>query len=83
MNPLNLMVDETPAKIVVQCNFKDRKLYGFSMMPRFVLVRDIEKNFDIEEYFEGLRIQFDKKRGVSCVETEEEEVVNYYFDSEL
>ena len=31
------------------------------MMPRFVLVRDIEKNFDIEEYFEGLKIQFDKK----------------------
>ena len=61
MNPLNLMVDETAAKIVVQCNFKDRKLYGFSMMPRFVLVRDIEKNFHIEEYFEGLKIQFDKK----------------------
>ena len=55
------MVDETATKIVVQCNFKDRKLCGFCMMPRFVLVRDIEKNFDIEEYFEGLKIQFDKK----------------------
>ena len=62
MNPLNLMVDETAAKIVVQCNFKNRKLNGFSMMPRFVLVRDIEKNFDIKEYFEGIKIQFDKNR---------------------
>ena len=61
MNPLNLMVDETAAKIVVQCNFEDRKLRGFFMVPRFVLDRDIEKNFDIEEYFEGLKIQFEKK----------------------
>ena len=50
-------------------------------MPRFVLVRGIKKNFDIEKYFEGLKIQFDKKRrsknfGVSYVETGEEEV-NY------
>ena len=61
MNPLNLMVHEIAAKIVVECNFEDRKLYGFSVMPRFVLGRDIEKNFYIEEYFEGLKIQFDKK----------------------
>ena len=67
MNPLNLMVDETATKIVVQCAF-NRKLYGFSMMSRFVLVRDIEKNFDIEEYFEGFKIQFDKKRGVRTLE---------------
>ena len=58
------------------------------MMPRFVLVRDIEKNFDIEEYFEGLKIQFDKKEEKelwskpSYVEIGEEEV-NYYFDSKL
>ena len=68
MNPLNLMVDETATKIVVQYNFKDRKLYRFSMMPRFVLVRDIEKNFDIEEYFKGPKIQFDKKIGVRTLE---------------
>ena len=62
------MVDEKATKIVVQYNFKDRKLYGFSMMPRFVSVRDIKKNFDIEEYFEGLKIQFEEKRGVRTLE---------------
>ena len=62
------MVDETVTKNVIQYNFKDRKLYGFSMMPRFVLVRGIEKNFDTEKYFEGLKIQFDKKRGVRTLE---------------
>ena len=68
MNPLNLMVDETATKIIVQYNFKDSKLYGFSMMPRFVSERGIEKNFDIEKYFEGLKIQFDKKGGVRTLE---------------
>ena len=61
MNPLNSMVDETATKIVIQYNFKDREHYGFSMMPSFVLVRDIEKNFDIEEHFEGLKFNLTKK----------------------
>ena len=66
------MVDETAAKTVAQCNFKDDGFsmifYGFSMIPRFVLVRDIEKNFDIGEYFEGLKIQFDEKTRVRILE---------------
>ena len=69
MNPLNLMVDETATKMSSNVTLKtENSIYGFSMMPRFVLVRDIEKNFDIEEYFEGIKIQFDKKRGVRTLD---------------
>lgn len=43
--PHNCMVDETPCKIIVQFDPQTRKLYGFSAMPRFVLMRNVADNF--------------------------------------
>ena len=58
---LSCMIDETASKIVVQYNPDDDKLYGWSAMPRCILVRNICANFDFKTFFNGLKFQFDKK----------------------
>ena len=67
--PHNCMIDETPCKIIVQFDPNTRKLYGFSAMPRFVLLRNIEQDFNVQEFFNGLKLQYDKKvkRSVEAV----------------
>lgn len=60
-HPHNCMIDETPCKIIVQFDPHTKKLYGFSSMPRFVLLRNIDKDFNLKEFFAGLKINFDKK----------------------
>ncbi|XP_066933270.1 uncharacterized protein [Clytia hemisphaerica] len=57
----NCMVDETALKPTVQFNRDDKCLYGFSAMPRFVLIRKINKHFDISSFFDGLTLQRDSK----------------------
>jgi len=55
------MIDETATKIIVQYNPKDDKLYGFSAMPRFVIIRSVEEDFDVKEFFAEFELQYDKR----------------------
>ena len=59
--PSNLMVDETASKIIVELSVHEMRLYGFSFMPRFVLVRGISEKFKVGKFFNGLSIQYDQK----------------------
>ncbi len=59
--PHNCMIDETACKIIVQFDPQSNRLYGFSAMPRFVLLRGIKIDFSIMEFFKDLKIQYDKK----------------------
>lgn len=36
-------------------------LYGWSVMPRFVVLRNIPKDFDFKGFFGGLSFQYDKR----------------------
>ena len=47
-------MDETASKIIVQYNPKDRRFNGFSVMPRFVIIRNVSKDFDVKSHFDGL-----------------------------
>lgn len=60
-NPVNCMIDETATKIVVEFNPYDMQLYGMTAMPRWVLVRNISEEFDINEFFGDMSVQFDRK----------------------
>lgn len=57
----NCMIDETALKPSVQYNIEDNCLYGFSAMPRFVVLRNVDENFNVNEFFNELSIQHDTK----------------------
>ena len=60
--PHNCMIDETLCKIIVQFDNDTKKLYGFSSKPRFILVRDIDKDFNLKDFLAGLKINYEKKK---------------------
>lgn len=64
--PFNCMIDETATKIVIEFNPTDFKLYGCSAMPRFVTVRNIDENFNVENYFSLLKIQLSRQGKRVC-----------------
>ena len=55
------MTDERVLKIIDEFNNADLKLYGFSTMPRFVVLRNVKEDFDFSRFFMGLNFQHDKK----------------------
>ena len=55
------MVDETVLKPSVQYNIENHCLYGFSAMPRFVVLRNVYEDFNVSEFFNELSIQHDTK----------------------
>ena len=63
--PVTLMADETAVKIIAEFNPKDNRIYGYSAMPRFVVIRDVVDEFDAETFFTGLSIQKDSKTNES------------------
>ena len=56
------MIDETATRIIVQYNPEDGKLYGWSAMPRFVLLRNVTLDFDFKAFFLDFKFQYDKKK---------------------
>ena len=57
----NCMIEETALKPSVQYNIEDHRLYGFSAMPRFVVLRNVDEDFNVSEFFNELSIQHDTK----------------------
>eukprot|EP00112_Aurelia_sp_Birch-Aquarium-sp1_P019662 Seg4915.2 transcript_id=Seg4915.2/GoldUCD/mRNA.D3Y31 product="hypothetical protein" protein_id=Seg4915.2/GoldUCD/D3Y31 len=55
------MIDETAIKIVVEYSQENNMLYGWSVMPRFVVLRNIPEDFDFKGFFGGLSFQYDKR----------------------
>ena len=58
------MIDETANRINVQYKPEDGKTYGWSAMPRFVLLRNVTPDFDFKAFFPNFKFQYDKKRSV-------------------
>ena len=44
------MIDETALRIIIEYNPEDGKLYGWSAMPRFVMLRNITPEFDFKVF---------------------------------
>ena len=59
--PFACMIDETAIKIVVEYSQENDMLYGWSVMPRFVVLRNIPEDFDFKGFFGRLSFQYDKR----------------------
>ena len=56
-----MIIDETAVKVIAEFNPIDNKIYGYSAMSQFVLIRDVPVDFDSESYFGSLSIRLDSK----------------------
>ena len=59
---LTCMIDETATRIIIQYNHEDDKLYGWSAMPRFVILRNLPPDFNFKTFFSDFTFQYDKKK---------------------